>query len=117
MCAPRASASTSSGCAYSRSIRSRTRRSRARSRRCWAAAGVLVTWTIVPCGTQCAHPIAADDLDNVVDIYLGGSDSGQWDRAGVMRSNRVRAVAVGAVVGLLVAVPLPALAQPPAQPA
>jgi hypothetical protein len=28
MCAPRASASTSSGCAYSRSIRSRTRRSR-----------------------------------------------------------------------------------------
>src|SRR5215218_3918423 len=34
MCAPRASASTSSGWAYSRSIRSRTRRSRARSRRC-----------------------------------------------------------------------------------
>src|ERR1022692_631325 len=31
MCAPRASASTSSGCAYSRSIRSRTRRSRART--------------------------------------------------------------------------------------
>src|SRR4028118_725025 len=31
MCAPLASASTSSGCAYSRSIRSRTRRSRARS--------------------------------------------------------------------------------------
>ena len=39
MCAPRASASTSSGCAYSRSIRSRTRRSRARSRRCCSAAG------------------------------------------------------------------------------
>src|SRR6202158_2133287 len=43
MYAPRASASTSSGCAYSRSIRSRARRSRARSRRCCAAAGVLVT--------------------------------------------------------------------------
>src|SRR5216683_623773 len=38
MCAPRASASTSSGCAYSRSILSRTRRSRARSlRRCASA--------------------------------------------------------------------------------
>ena len=43
MCTPRASASTSSGCAYSRSIRSRTRRSSARSRRrccrrrvCWS---------------------------------------------------------------------------------
>src|ERR671931_1362710 len=33
MCASRASASTSSGCEYSRSIRSRTRRSRARWRR------------------------------------------------------------------------------------
>src|SRR4029453_8936621 len=49
MCAPRASASTSSGCAYSRSIRSRTRRSRARSRRGWADAGLLVTREIVPC--------------------------------------------------------------------
>ena len=48
MCAPRASASTSSGCAYSRSIRSRTRRSHARSRRCFAAAGLLVTREIVP---------------------------------------------------------------------
>src|SRR5579864_1307555 len=38
MCAPRASASTSSGCAYSRSIRSRTRRSHARSRRCCVSA-------------------------------------------------------------------------------
>src|SRR3954470_10487693 len=47
MCAPRASASTSSGCAYSRSIRSRTRRSRARSRRCSAAAGVPVTCEIM----------------------------------------------------------------------
>src|SRR3954462_5301088 len=47
MWAPRASASTSSGWAYSRSIRSRTRRSRARSRR-FAAAGLLVTWVIVP---------------------------------------------------------------------
>ena len=43
MCAPRASASTSSGRAYSRSIRSRTRRSRARSRRCSSAAGLVVT--------------------------------------------------------------------------
>ena len=48
MCAPRASASTSSGCAYSRSIRSRTRRSRARSRRCCSSAGLLVTCAIVP---------------------------------------------------------------------
>src|SRR5712692_11658720 len=39
MCAPRARASTSSGRSYSRSIRSRTRRSRARScRRCVEAA-------------------------------------------------------------------------------
>src|SRR6201985_3397789 len=34
-------------CAYSRSIRSRTRRSRARSRRCCASAGLLVTRDIV----------------------------------------------------------------------
>src|SRR6266536_4571521 len=47
MCAPRASASTSSGCAYSRSIRSRTRRSRARSRRCCTSAALLVTRNIV----------------------------------------------------------------------
>src|SRR5215210_600787 len=45
MCASRASASTSSGCAYSRSIRSRTRRSSARSRRCCAVAGPPVTAT------------------------------------------------------------------------
>src|SRR3954452_19100071 len=49
MCAPRASASTSSGWAYSRSIRSRTRRSSARSRRCWVSAEVRVTPQIVPC--------------------------------------------------------------------
>ena len=48
MFAPRASASTSSGCAYSRSIRSRTRRSHARSLGCCAAAGLLVTCEIVP---------------------------------------------------------------------
>src|SRR5438067_1966360 len=43
MFTPLASASTSSGCAYSRSIRSRTRRSRARSRRCCTSAGRLIT--------------------------------------------------------------------------
>src|ERR687894_450525 len=48
MYAPRASASTSSACAYSRSIRSRTRRSRARSRRCCAAAGVLGPPAVIP---------------------------------------------------------------------
>src|SRR5918995_1647595 len=48
MFTPRASASTLSGLAYSRSIRSRTRRSSARSRRCCAAAVVLVTCEIVP---------------------------------------------------------------------
>src|SRR6185295_13258557 len=48
MCAPRASASTSSGWAYSRSIRSRTRRSRARSLRSCVAAGLLLTYEIVP---------------------------------------------------------------------
>src|SRR5690349_3833657 len=48
MCAPRASASTSSGCAYSRSIRSRTRRRRARSLRRWAAAWSAVIDVIVP---------------------------------------------------------------------
>src|SRR5687767_2428985 len=52
MCTPRASASTSNGCAYSRSIRSRTRRSRARSRRCCVAA--LVTCEIVPRGAGVA---------------------------------------------------------------
>src|SRR5690242_9387620 len=46
MWAPRASASTSSGCAYSRSIRSFTRRSRARSLR--FAADLLLTCEIVP---------------------------------------------------------------------
>src|SRR5258708_14856380 len=51
MCAPRASASTSSGSAYSRSIRSRTRRSRARSCRCCTAAGVLVTSKTLPQAT------------------------------------------------------------------
>src|SRR5919202_604817 len=49
MCAPRASASTSSGWAYSRSIRSRTRRSSARSRRCCSVAALpVVTYDIVP---------------------------------------------------------------------
>src|SRR5215218_6971331 len=43
MYTPRASASTSSGWAYSRSIRSRTRRSSARSRRRCAEAGLLLT--------------------------------------------------------------------------
>src|SRR5690242_3629616 len=47
MCAPRASASTSSGCAYSRSIRSRTRRICARSRSCCAAADLLVTLSML----------------------------------------------------------------------
>src|SRR3954470_20605857 len=46
MCASRARASTSSGWAYSRSIRSRTRRSRARSLRC-GSTGLLVTTDIV----------------------------------------------------------------------
>src|SRR5215207_6029735 len=54
MYAPRASASTSSGWAYSRSIRSRTRRSRARSRRCCAAAGLLVTCAIMPLRPPCS---------------------------------------------------------------
>ena len=49
MCAPRASASTSSGWAYSRSIRSRTRRRRARSRRRSASPGLVVTTAMVPC--------------------------------------------------------------------
>src|SRR5664279_4132850 len=53
MCAPRASASTSSGSSYSRSIRSRTRRSHARSRRCCAASDLLVTCGIVPQTTGC----------------------------------------------------------------
>ena len=48
MCTPRASASTFNGCAYSRSIRSRTRRNRARSRRCCSAPALVVTSQIVP---------------------------------------------------------------------
>src|SRR5258705_6375916 len=47
MFTPRASASTSSGCAYSRSILSRTRRSSLRSRRRCSSAGVLLTCEIV----------------------------------------------------------------------
>jgi Bacteriocin-protection, YdeI or OmpD-Associated len=64
MCAPRASASTSSGCAYSRSIRSRTRRSLARSRRCCAAAGLLVTRKIVRRAAIDAEPrVVAEPAD------------------------------------------------------
>src|SRR6188472_3454279 len=51
MLTPRASASTSSGSAYSRSIRSRTRRSSASSRRCCASSSLLVTSVIVPSRT------------------------------------------------------------------
>ena len=47
ICTPRASASTSKGWAYSRSIRSLTRRSHARSLKCCALAGPLVTSAIV----------------------------------------------------------------------
>src|SRR3954469_24515715 len=47
MCTPRASASTSSGSAYSRSIRSLTWRNSRRSRRCCSEARVLVTSAIV----------------------------------------------------------------------
>src|SRR5690349_25024853 len=42
MLTPRASASTFSGCAYSRSIRSRTRRSSVRSPSCWSATTAIV---------------------------------------------------------------------------
>src|SRR6478736_3606767 len=52
MCTPRASASTSSGWAYSRSIRSRTRRNSARSRRRSSSARRLVTRPIVPRALQ-----------------------------------------------------------------
>src|ERR671922_1015465 len=48
MFTPRASAATSSGRSYSRSMRSRTRRSSTRSPRSGAAAGLLVTATILP---------------------------------------------------------------------
>ena len=44
MFTPRASASTSSACWSSRPVRSRTRRSRARSRRSCASMGLLITW-------------------------------------------------------------------------
>src|ERR1700757_1296733 len=47
MCASRASASTSNGCAYSRAIRARPRRKRARSRR-YCSAGLGGTCEIVP---------------------------------------------------------------------
>ena len=67
MCAPRARASTSSGWAYSRSIRSRTRRSHARSCRCWASALGVVTCGIVPRPVGCAQrgrqPIEASPVD------------------------------------------------------
>src|ERR1700722_18971551 len=74
MCAPRASASTSSGCAYSRSIRSRTRRSRARSRRCCADADVLVTCKIVPCH-RCRARVLAKPAD-YARAWTGRRDSG-----------------------------------------
>src|SRR5207247_944467 len=72
MCTPRASASTSSGCAYSRSIRSRTRRSHARSRRCCAAAGLLVT-----CGNRATSRL----LDPVEHAPLPV----EWDESKQMR--------------------------------
>src|SRR5690242_7224268 len=56
MFTPRASASTLSGWANSRSIRSRTRRSRARSRRCCAEAALLVTPAMVPRRTDSPAP-------------------------------------------------------------
>src|SRR3954449_12248707 len=59
MLTPRASASTSSGWAYSRSIRSRTRRSRARSRRCSASAGLLVTCVFYP---DTRHRVVSTEL-------------------------------------------------------
>src|SRR5690348_16226821 len=68
MCTPRASASTSSGCAYSRSIRSRTRRNRARSLNRCAGVDVLLTCEIVPRRTGvgqrglCAVPLRVRSL-------------------------------------------------------
>ncbi len=70
MCASRARASTSSGCAYSRSIRSRTRRSHARSRRRWTSGALVLTCQIVPRMIRCvvfrpAHRERSDAVDGV----------------------------------------------------
>jgi hypothetical protein len=74
MCTPRASASTSSGCAYSRSIRSRTRRSRARSRRRCAEADLLATCESIRREYVVSTTLTDDDLvDN-------------WDETTILRS-------------------------------
>src|SRR4029453_14541915 len=68
MLTPRASASTSSGWAYSRSIRSRTRRNSARSRRCCDEADLLVTTRSCHVSRQAREPHTV--------AHTRGSDAG-----------------------------------------
>src|ERR687891_1438255 len=114
MCAPRASASTSSGCAYSRSIRSRTRRSRARSLRCCAAAVLLVTCEILPQSRASAALLErehnAPDLVAAVDPAMRFDDLREWQHRidhGLQHSTLAQrhevSIAVGADGGILLA--------------
>src|SRR5919201_1937750 len=81
MCASRARASTSSGCAYSRSIRSRTRRSSARSRRCWAAADVLDTWRSWHVTPALPAPRSGADVGREVLAGEGGAGGDEVGRS------------------------------------
>src|SRR6204780_292311 len=95
MCASRASASTSSGWAYSRSIRSRTRRRRARSLRCWAAASLLVTarsWHIRSRSPQ--GPRSAADVGR--EVLAGDGGAGGDELGGRALEDDPAAVVAGA---------------------
>src|ERR1700689_36584 len=95
MCASRASASTSSGWAYSRSIRSRTRRRRARPLRCWAAGSLLVTarsWHIRSRSPQ--GPRSAADVGR--EVLAGDGGAGGDELGGRALEDDPAAVVAGA---------------------
>src|SRR4051812_22731115 len=102
MCTPRASASTSSGWACSRSIRSRTRRSSARSRSCSCVAGpragLLGTSEIVPLRAALAQGEAASGRQ-VLGQELEGRGPGPPGGLGVVHDE---VVVVEGVVGTVV---------------
>src|SRR6187551_3026896 len=90
MCTPRASASTSSGWAYSRSIRSRTWRSSRRSRSRCCSAGV-VTPQIVPCPTR--HPGCDESYLRSRSVLLQDETEGgtaMWDTVETTQTHLLR---------------------------
>src|SRR5215210_5346031 len=90
MYSPRASASTSSGWAYSRSIRSRTRRSRARSLRRCAATGLLDTTRSCHAARELQH--GADGLVAALLDDVGGAELARQPLAVRMAAERDDAI-------------------------